>query len=603
MDGTPVASGAASGPITLVAGANTISIEVTAADTVTTKTYTVVVTKAAANADLSSLTVSTGTLTPVFAVDTTFYAVSVGSLQASITVTPTAADAVATITVNGTAVASGAASAPVLLSSTVTAITVVVTASDGLTTKTYSIDVIKTAYLKASTSEAIDWFGLSVAISGDTIVVGAGGEDSNAIGVNGNEADNSTATAGAVYVFTRTAGVWSQQAYLKASNTGGMDQFGRLVAISGDTIVVGAPGESSNATGVNGNETDNSAANAGAAYVFTRTANVWSQQAYLKASNTAASDFLGWSVSISNDTIVVGAYGEDSNATGVNGDQSNNLASTSGAAYVFTRTANVWSQQAYLKASNTDALDFFGYSLSVSGDTIVVGAFNEDSNATGVNGNEADNSASSAGAAYVFSRTANVWSQQAYLKASNTESPDNFGITVSVSGDTIVAGATGEDSNATGVNGTEANNSATLAGGAYVFTRTANVWSQQAYLKASNTESMDDFGAWVFISGDAILVGADYEDSNATGVNGNEADNSAVNSGAVYYYTRTMGVWGQQAYLKASNTEAGDYFGLAGSISNGTIVIGAYSEDSNATGVNGDQTDNSATSSGAAYVY
>jgi hypothetical protein len=205
----------------------------------------------------------------------------------------------------------------------------------------------------------------------------------------------------------------AQQAYLKASNTGAADQFGFSVSVSDDTVVVGALGEDSSATGVNGNQADNSANGAGAAYVFVRSGATWSQQAYLKASNTSTADEFGWSVAVSGDTLVVGALFEASNATGVNGNQADNSAPNSGAAYVFVRSGVTWSQQAYLKASNTGVGDQFGYSVSVSGDTVVVGAAGDDSNATGVNGNQADNSANNAGAAYVFVRSGTTWSQQA----------------------------------------------------------------------------------------------------------------------------------------------------------------------------------------------
>jgi FG-GAP repeat protein len=154
----------------------------------------------------------------------------------------------------------------------------------------------------------------------------------------------------------------------------------------------------------------------------------------------------------------------------VNGNQSDNSATSAGAAYVFVRSGTTWTQQAYLKASNTEANDFFGFSVAVSGDTVVVGAPREASNATGVNGNQSDNSATSAGAAYVFVRSGTTWSQQAYLKASNTETGDDFGFSVAVSGDTIVVGAWGEDSNATGVNGNQNDNSLGQAGAAYTFT-------------------------------------------------------------------------------------------------------------------------------------
>jgi len=174
------------------------------------------------------------------------------------------------------------------------------------------------------------------------------------------------------------------------------------VAVSGNTIVVGASLEGSNATGVNGDQTNNSAPQSGAAYVFVRSAVAWSQQAYLKASNTEAIDAFGFSVAGSGETVVVGAR-EDSNATGVNGNQSDNSAPLSGAVYVFVRSAGVWQQQTYLKASNTEAGDYFGWSVAVSDDTVVVGAPDEASNATGVNGNQSDNSAPQSGSAYVFS--------------------------------------------------------------------------------------------------------------------------------------------------------------------------------------------------------
>jgi hypothetical protein len=327
-----------------------------------------------------------------------------------------------------------------------------------------------------------------------------------------------------------------QQAYLKASNTGDFDVFGSSVAISGETAVIGAQNEDSNATGVNGDQSNNSASNSGAAYVFVRSGNTWSQQAYLKASNTGAGDQFGFSVAISGETIVVGAVGEDSNATGVNGDQSNNSATDSGAAYVFVRSGSTWSQQAYLKASNTEAGDQFGASVAISGETIVVGALGEDSNARGVNGNQSNNSTAFAGAAYVFVRSGSTWSQQAYLKASNTDLASQFGHSIGISGEMIVIGAPGESSNATGINGNQSDISAIDAGAAYVFVRSDGTWSQQLYLKASNTEERDRFGFAVAISGETILVGARDEDSNATGVNGNQSENSALDSGAVYVF-------------------------------------------------------------------
>jgi len=364
---------------------------------------------------------------------------------------------------------------------------------------------------------------------------------------------------------------------------------------------------------VNQNQSDNSARNSGAVYVFSRNGSSWSQQAYLKASNTGVGDEFGAAVSLNGDgnTLAVGAFNEGSNATGVNQNQSDNSAKNSGAVYVFSRNGSLWNQQAYLKASNTDVGDEFGFVVNLSGDgnTLAVGAFNEGSNATGVNQNQSDNSASGSGAVYVFSRSGSIWSQQAYLKASNTDAGDEFGFVVNLSGDgnTLAVGAVSEGSNATGVNQNQSDNSAIVSGAVYVFSRNGSIWNQQAYLKASNTDAGDRFGAAVSLSGDGntLAVGAFLEDSNATGVNQNQSDNSASGSGAVYVFSRSGSLWSQQAYLKASNTDANDLFGAAVSLSGdgNTLAVGAYFEGSNATGVNQNQSDNSAIESGAVFLY
>jgi hypothetical protein len=463
--------------------------------------------------------------------------------------------------------------------------------------------IAQQAYLKASNTDAGDRFGYSVAVSGDTVVVGAPGESSDATGIGGDQADNSVPEAGAAYVFVRNGVTWTQQAYLKASNTDAGDEFGYSVAVSGDTVVVGAYGEGSNATGINGDQTDNTAPQAGATYVFVRNGTTWTQQAYLKASNTDSNDRFGYSVAVSGDTAAVGAYLEASNATGINGNQANNSAPQAGATYVFVRNGTTWTQQAYLKASNTEAGDFFGYSVAVSGDTVVAGAFGEDSGATGINGDQTNNSASEAGAAYVFVRNGTTWTQQAYLKASNTDAFDLFGYSAAVSGDTVVVGAYGEGSDATGIDGNQTDNSAPQSGAAYVFVRNGVVWTQQAYLKASNTNGGDSFGYSVAVSGDTVVAGAFGEDSNSTGIDGDQTNNIAPQSGAAYVFLRNGGVtWTQQAYLKASNTDAGDFFGSV-SVSGGTVIVGAYSEASNSTGINGNQADDHDPQAGAAYVF
>jgi len=410
------------------------------------------------------------------------------------------------------------------------------------------------AYLKASNAGASDAFGTSVALSadGNTLVVGAPYEASSATGIGGNQASNAAPASGAVYAFVRTGGDnWAQQAYVKASNTGFGDIFGYRVALSddGNTLAVAAYGEASNATGINGNQGNNSAFGAGAVYMLGRDgAGVWTHQAYVKASNTASGDGFGSSVALAGDgnTLAVGAFGEDSIATGIGGDQADNMATQAGATYVLVRDgAGVWTQQAYIKASNTDAQDFFGWSVALAGDgnTLVVGAYGEDGGIAGVGGDDTDDSVLESGAVYVLVRDgAGAWSQQAYVKASNPGTQDFFGWYVAMStndGNMLAAAAYSEASNAYGLGGDEANDAAAQAGAAYVLVRDgAGAWSQRAYVKAPNTAATDNFGWSIAASGDGniIAVGGTSEDSNATGLGGNQGNNATSGSGAVYLY-------------------------------------------------------------------
>ncbi len=557
---------------------------------------------------LTGLVLSHGNVSPALSSGVTTYAVSVGLAAQTITLTPSAPVG-ATITINGQVVPAGDAWESQLLSLGITPMTIEVSQVNRPSLN-YTINVERTwsqeAYVKASNTGVGDYFGSSVAIDGDTMVIGAVGEASSATGVDGDQTDNSVGECGAVYVFVRSGNVWSQQAYLKAGHAAEVLAFGVSVAVSGDTVVVGS-GSDSGAVGVNGSETDNGAVRSGAAYVFVRNGASWSRQAFLKASNAQAGDDFGNNVSIFEDTIVVGAPGEDSGATGVNSNQDDNSASGSGAAYVFQRSGGVWSQQAYLKASNTGAGDSFGESLSVFGETLVVGALNEDSVARGVDQDQTNNAGLNSGAAYVFVRSGTSWSQQAYLKASNTETGggfgDSFGCSVAVSGDTVLVGAAHEDSNATGVNGDQSNNAYYDSGAAYVFARSGTSWSQQAYLKASNPTFYETFGRALSLSGDVIVVGASVEDSNATGVNGDQTNNSAEDSGAAYVFARSGTSWSQHAYLKASNNRRYNEFGDSVAVSGETVIVGAYLEPSSATGINGNQMSVGTPSSGAVYVF
>ena len=249
------------------------------------------------------------------------------------------------------------------------------------------------AKLTASDGEADDTFGTSVAIDGDTILVGAIGDDDRA------------PHAGAVYVFTRTGTTWSQQAKLTASDGQALNSLGYAVTVRGDTAVLGAQ------AGVG------AGAQTGAAYVFTRTGSTWTQEAKLAAPDGAADDQFGTAVALTNSgTVFIGVRYDDDKGT------------NSGSVYVYERIAGTWAQQAKLVPADGAANDYFGWDVAAEGDTLVVGA-------NGV--------ASHTGAVYVYARNGGTWTQQTKLTASDGSAGALFGMALDFSGDTIVAGAYG----------------------------------------------------------------------------------------------------------------------------------------------------------------
>lgn len=502
--------------------------------------------------------------------------------------------------------------------------------------------VRQVAYLKASNPDMGDHFAcggslpghigsaLAVSTDGNTLVVGAPHESSNARGVNGNGADNSLYNSGAVYVFVKRNGAWAQQAYVKASNPGQSNLFGMNVAVSadGNTMAVAAPWEASAATGINGNQNDTSMPQAGAVYVFVRSGDTWTQQAYVKASNTghpanpddptADGDQFGSSIALSGDgnTLAVGAITEDSNAQGINGNAADNSAQSAGAAYVFSRNGSAWTQQAYVKGSNTEAADLFGYRVALNddGNTLVVAGYDEDGPGRGVNVDQG-NGANGSGALYVFARAGGAWKQDAYLKGSRSEGNDALGFTIAISadGNTIVGGAADESCLVGGINPEGCNMdkpedaSGGSAGAAYVWVRNNGTWTEQAFIKASSPQLQDWFAANLALSadGNTLLVAAPMEDSDAKGINGDESNDNAIESGAAYLFRRNGTAWTQLAFMKPSNAEEYDEFGTAVAVSGDgrTLFTGARMESGGVAGINGDENDNSMPQSGAVYVW
>ena len=377
---------------------------------------------------------------------------------------------------------------------------------------TIDLPALSSSELKriANDAGAQDRFGITVAVDGNYAVVGAPMDDD--LGNN----------AGAAYVYTRSGQTWFQQTKLLASDGAASDTFGQSVSIFGTTILVGTS-KTTAYVFVYGDENweeqakltpadevtfgadasvalfedtallgapsdDEQATNAGAAYIFTRSGTAWSEQAKLLASDGGAQDQLGSSVALFEDTALLGAPSDD--------DQGTNA----GAAYVFTRVGTTWSEQAKLLASDGGAQDQFGNSVALDGDYGLIGAHQD------------DDQGSNAGAAYVFLREADTWSEQTKLLASDGTAADFFGTSVALYGQRAVVGAPRE--------GTQGNN----AGAAYVFVRTGPNWSEQTKLLASDGSANAWFGDSVAVSEDTILVGASSEDS------------AAVNAGAVYFY-------------------------------------------------------------------
>lgn len=364
--------------------------------------------------------------------------------------------------------------------------------------------VTEQAKLVAPGGVSNDAFGYSVSLAGDTALVGS----NNIYGV--------------ARVWARSGSAWAQQATLTANGTPKADYFGRSLSVFGDTALIGAPWDGSGVFSGNG-----------AAYVFVRNGSAWALQAKLTASDGVGGDFFGGSVSLSGDTALVGASDSGFNK---------------GSAYVFVRTGTVWTQQAKLIASDGASFDHLGSSVALTGNTALVGAPTDD---IGTNTDQ--------GSVYVFVRSGTTWTQQTKLITLDGAKDDQFG-TVSVSGDTALIGASGDD---IGTN--------TDQGSAYVFVRSGTTWAQQAKLIASDGASFDWFGS-VSLSADTALIGAPGGDIG-----------TSKDQGSTYAFVRGGTKWTQQAKLLSSDGAAGDLFGASVSASGDTALIGAWGDDIGAT--------------------
>ncbi len=474
-------------------------------------------------------------------------------------------------------------------------------------------------YIKASNAEPGDHFGQAIALSrdGSTLAVGAPSEDSGSEGIDGEQADNTAKNAGAVYIYHHRGGAWHQQAYVKPSMlTVNGDRvfesgFGTAVALSGDgnTLVV-----SSDRSDV---------------YIFTRENDKWRENGRIEGDllpSLAVSekgDVLavkaGFSLSREWESICFTAEHEcimppqvvdgrilkcplKTKCAEAAVKQPYYMSDIHGGVYIFSKGEHGWRHEAYVKSVSPGEKDRFGEVLAMSADgsVVAVGVPEDDSGAAGIDANAGDGTAYETGAVYLYARSGGEWRRQAFIKASNPDVNDRFGSSVALSADglTLAVGAPFESGGATGINGTQSDNSAFEAGAVYVYVYENDDWRQQAYVKSADAlvvrnqlQSRENrFGSAVALSSDGnlLIVGAPLEASETIGINGESEESiDTPAAGAVYTFIREGIDWRQQAYVKAANTQKWDSFGSSVSLSGdgGTLAVGATGEGSTAVGI------------------
>ena len=403
----------------------------------------------------------------------------------------------------------------------------------------------------ASDRSTEDIFGWSVSISSDYAIVGSPSEDEDISG------GNTVSMAGSAYILKNNAGTWTQVQKIVASDRGALDQFGHSVSISGDYVIVGALDESEDVSG------SNTRTNAGSAYIFKNDTGTWVQMQKIVASDRAAFDQFGFSVSISGDYAIVGARWEDQDVSG------GNTLDAAGSAYIFKNNAGTWTQVQKIVASDRASFDWFGGSVDISGDYAIVGANLEDENTTG------GNTFTSAGSVYVFKNNMGNWTQTQKIVASNRGTNHSFGVSVSISGDYAIVGSSGEDS----------------FGTAYIFKNNSGTWNEEQKIVATDRASSDQFGFSVAISGDYAIVGARFEEEDASG------SNTVTDAGSAYIFKNDAGTWMEVEKIVAADRGVDDEFGSSVGISGDYAIVGVRFEDENASG------GNTLTDAGSVYVF
>ncbi len=446
-------------------------------------------------------------------------------------------------------------------------LTLTITACLLICSISYSQDFEEVYKAVASDRDVNDFFSSSVSLSGNYAIIGTYYEDEDASG------GNTLFEAGSAYIFERDyLGNWQQVQKIVPSDRYEGDYFGYSVSIAGTYAIVGAMLEDEDATG------GNTIHNAGSAYIFERDgAGIWNEVQKIVASDRASEDYFGVSVGISENFIIVGAGREDEDASG------GNTLNDAGSAYIFERDENgIWQEIQKIVATDREPDNNFGVSVGISGNYILIGVWKENEDALG------GNTLALAGSAYIFERNGSgTWNQVQKIVASDRAAEDHFGSSVDISGDYIIAGAPEEDENSTG------SNTLSNSGSVYIFERNGSgEWNESQKIVASDREVEDRFGVSAGISGIHAIVGAYWEDEDATG--GNTLDYA----GSAYIFKlNESGIWQEMQKIVASDRAEEDVFGNTTAISGDYIIIGARSEDEDASGVN--TFDNA----GSAYIF
>lgn len=531
---------------------------------------------AAVDTRLAALSLSTGSLDQAFQSEQHDYTSTQGFLVSRLAVTARTADPSATVAIGGATAQAGRIRLTLPLTVGDNTWPIVVTGADGEARTSYRLTVRRAEgdtlteqrYLKASNADRNDLFGYALAIDGDRLAVGAYLEASYAGGVDGDPQDNSAEGSGAVYLFVRHGDNWVQQAYIKGLANGGGQQFGRALALSGDTLAVGAPFDSHGGSGIDPAPAARTAPDSGAVHVFRFRDGVWGREAYIKAGDTEDGALFGYSVALREDVLAVGAYLEDAAL-----EEPGGALADSGAVHVFQRRDGAWHPADHLFPSQPQRGAGFGYSLALSADTLAVGAHLE----------------AGSGAVHLFGRDGERWTPAAILRAPAAGSNDLFGSALALDGETLAVGAHLAD-------GAHEN-----GGAVYIYRRRDGAWSEPARVEPAAGGAEHRFGRSVALANDTLVAGAYLEDGDGTGVRRSAEPGAvrAAESGAVYVYTRSGSEWTQHAYIKASNADAGDMFGYAVALSGDTLVAGAPTE----AGAGTDPSDNSVAGAGAVYIF